>query len=275
MKIIVFGGQGSLGQELVFHLEEYHEVIPLSRFNVDIIDLENVRNIIESIKPDIIINTVAITHNIVENKIKDQIIYETNVDGALNIATTCKNNNIPLIHISCASVIAGSTNKTPEAKRKSIDIIGESKLEAEIMIEDIFKDTKDKNYLIIRLGVLFGKYGYSIVNTLERLIKKNIKIKVIEDIIINLSATKMVAEYIEKILEKGISSLNKKIIHCCHKKPLSYYELAEKISIFIEKEIEIIRITADQVNKESGNYSLEMDEEIGDLDKYLKDFLKG
>jgi dTDP-4-dehydrorhamnose reductase len=63
-KILLFGAQGMLGADIFFRISQLaeYEIIPLSRFNVDVRDEEKLRDIIDDYSPDIVINTTAFTN---------------------------------------------------------------------------------------------------------------------------------------------------------------------------------------------------------------------
>jgi dTDP-4-dehydrorhamnose reductase len=55
-KIIVFGGNGGLGSQLIPHLEKKYNVVSLGSKDVDITSFEEVKNYFDSNDYDIILN---------------------------------------------------------------------------------------------------------------------------------------------------------------------------------------------------------------------------
>lgn len=253
MKIAVFGAQGRLGQELTYHLsEKEYEVIPLSRFNADIENPLAVSTILSQVLPDIIINAAAITE--MTHRMEEQDVFQANTVGAAHIALFAQEKNIPLIHISCASVLAGSKDKTVKAKRSAIEVIGQSKLEAEEIIEKLYEKSP-KTYLIIRAGLLFGSHGFSLVSNLERLIERNKEVTVVNDVFYSLTSTKSLVEFIEQKIQI-IDSWDGEIIHYCAPERLSVFELAEKLAKTKEKQVVIHSVSAQEVELVAGDFSL-------------------
>ncbi|PCI24811.1 hypothetical protein COB57_03515 [Candidatus Peregrinibacteria bacterium] len=163
-KILLFGSQGLLGQELTFLLSDNFEIVPLSHFHVGIEDFEGVEEIITEMKPDIIINAVG-AHSLPEQgrRFSEDKIHNANTVGAVNIALICSEQNIQFIHFSCASAIH------PQ------DIIGETKEAAEKQIIHISKESGWKNFEIIRLGIICGGDEDVFIKSLQKMLKeKNI-----------------------------------------------------------------------------------------------------
>ena len=59
MKIAIIGSNGQLGSDLSSELSKNNEVVGLTHADIEITDIDNVNNIVKTIKPDIIINTAA------------------------------------------------------------------------------------------------------------------------------------------------------------------------------------------------------------------------
>ena len=69
MKIIIFGKTGMLGQAMLSHLKNYNELtliaigreeLDISKLNIDAGIDERLVNLLEAIKPDVIVNCAAI-----------------------------------------------------------------------------------------------------------------------------------------------------------------------------------------------------------------------
>ena len=106
MKILITGGSGLLGSNLIKILEKDHQVFSPSSRDLNIVNSILVTNYINDIKPDIVIHCAAIAKfAIAENKPIDTI--DTNVIGTCNIVKACMVNNIRIIYISTSHVFDG------------------------------------------------------------------------------------------------------------------------------------------------------------------------
>ncbi|MBT4936983.1 sugar nucleotide-binding protein [Candidatus Peregrinibacteria bacterium] len=272
-KILILGAQGRLGQELLYSLEEKFEVIPLSRFNVDLKNFEETQLLLSQMEFDCIINTAAVCETPKNlNTKQEQEIFKINTAAAINIATYAQEAGILLIHISCALVLAGSKEKSEQALRKPVDIIGQSKAEAETHIEELYKNSKSPLY-ILRLGLLFGNYGHSLVNNILRLLKKNKKIQSVNDVYYSLSSTSLAASEIGKILalkshEKGVT-----LKHICYNGKANPTDIAKYLAELQNKSVEIKSISIKDTEEKPADYSLTSTEDYGDWKEGLSKFL--
>lgn len=106
MRILITGGSGLLGSNLIKILEKDHQVFSPSSRDLNIINPILVTNYINDIKPDIVIHCAAIAKfAVAENKPIDTI--DTNIIGTCNIVKTCMMRNIRMIYISTSHVFDG------------------------------------------------------------------------------------------------------------------------------------------------------------------------
>jgi dTDP-4-dehydrorhamnose reductase len=106
MKILITGGSGLLGSNLIKILEKDHQVFSPSSRDLNIINSILVTEYIDSIKPDVIIHCAAIAKfAIAESKPIDTI--NINVIGTCNIVKTCIAHNIRMVYISTSHVFDG------------------------------------------------------------------------------------------------------------------------------------------------------------------------
>lgn len=107
MKVLVTGATGMLGTSLVHHLRtsKYevctHGLTGESDFNCDLTNFEEVKKLIDLVKPQFIYNLVALT-NVDECENKIDLAFRINVLTIENISSVLASNNLPvhLIHLS-------------------------------------------------------------------------------------------------------------------------------------------------------------------------------
>jgi NAD(P)-dependent dehydrogenase (short-subunit alcohol dehydrogenase family) len=94
-KIIVFGGNGGLGSQLIHHLEKKYNVVSLGSKDVDITSFEEVKNFLDSNDYDIILNMSGKKYDVFLSKItqedQEEInkILDVNIKGNINIISAC------------------------------------------------------------------------------------------------------------------------------------------------------------------------------------------
>lgn len=146
MKILLFGGNGTLGKELV---KLNNEIICPPRQIVDIADDIVVREYISSLKPEIVINAAALIDNRHVEKFPSDAI-RTNIVGSANVATACAELGIRYVYISTDYVYKGDRGNYKETDEVlPFNMYSWTKLGGECSAICV------KNHLIIRTS--FGK----------------------------------------------------------------------------------------------------------------------
>ena len=185
-KILVTGSNGQLGlhfkntpnSSLFSMIYTHHS--PFSGFiNMDISNEEQVRSVLQKFKPDIIINTAAITDVDLCQKNK-LLARRVNVDGLKNIIKYSKL-KAKIIQISTDYIFDGSTGFYSENSIPNpLSYYGKTKLEAENILI-----SSNKNFIIIRVSTLFSNISINFYNWVLSNLSKNNHIKVFGDQISN------------------------------------------------------------------------------------------
>ena len=156
-KILLTGANGQVGCELVnvFSAEKEISLFPFSKADLNIVDPHLIDKKIDEINPDMVINCAAYTA-VDKAEEEETLAYSINKAGAGNIAASCKQNNIPLIHFSTDYVYHGKEGKPlPESSPLNPQgVYAKSKMAGELAIRDIGCDC-----LIIRSSWIFSPFG--------------------------------------------------------------------------------------------------------------------
>lgn len=147
MKILLTGSTGCLGKELI---KIDSNILAPTRADMNISDYTDCEMIINTLTPDIIIHSAAVTDNRLVEK-NPQIAIQTNIIGTANLAMVCMDNNIRLVYISTDYVYHdGSHGNYKETDPlMPFNLYSWSKLGGECSVVAV------KNHLIIRTS--FGK----------------------------------------------------------------------------------------------------------------------
>lgn len=159
MKIAIIGANGFLGEKLKEYFSKNNEVIPLGIIpqegiiRLDATNKEEVDNFMLKFKPDVVIDTVALTSS-VACETNPELCYKLNYTTAKNIADSCKKINAKMIFISSSYVFDGKKGDyseedlpNPENEYAKTKILAEREI------------SKLKDYLIIRMEMMFGIYN--------------------------------------------------------------------------------------------------------------------
>jgi len=219
-KILILGAQGQLGKEFVsvFKEKELNFTAP-SEEECNITNTTRLNEIIENVRPDIIINCAA--YNAVdEAEEKSDVAYLVNSEAVSNIAKICREKDIFLVHYSSDYVFDGEKQELyiEEDKTEPINVYGKSKLQGEERIKENLED-----YLIFRLSWVIGKGEQNFLHKLSLWAQKNRILKISADEVSVPTFTKNVVEITLLSLEKGLKGL----YHLTNSGYASRYELAK------------------------------------------------
>jgi dTDP-4-dehydrorhamnose reductase len=148
MRILVTGANGLLGQklvELILTKEDYliataksKLVLNLTKgeyYQLDITNKDQVLEVISKAKPDVVINTAAMT-NVDLCESEREKCWASNVTSVENLVAACALSNTHLIHLSTDFIFDGTHGPLDEqAIPNPISYYGESKLAAEKVVQ--------------------------------------------------------------------------------------------------------------------------------------------
>ena len=198
MKVIIFGANGQLGNELFQVLKKNYLVYGFSKEDCDICNKRELKKIFHNLKPDIVINAAAYT-NVDEAENNFSLANKINNLALKYISELVNDFDAILIHFS-TDYVFNETNKIPiveSCKKNPINKYGLSKHLGEEQILN-----KCKKYFIFRISWVYGKYGQNFPKKIIALAKQEKVIRVINDQEGIPTSTKFIAQTINKIISK-------------------------------------------------------------------------
>lgn len=228
-RVLVTGATGQLGSELRELTKDQvgvYQYIYTGSTDLDITQLESLRNFIEQNSIDYIINCAAYTMvDLCESNI--EICDKVNRLGAENLAKVAVEFNCKLIHISTDYVFDGAAN-TPyfeNAHVNPLSIYGKTKVEAEKAVMAIAP-----NSIIIRTAWLYSSFKVNFVKTMLRLMQEKEELRIVNDQHGTPTYAKDLAEAITIILEYAYEDVWKEgVYHFSNLGETTWYGFAEKI----------------------------------------------
>ena len=221
-RIFITGISGQLGGTLNKYLSRYFNVLNNQEnfYNIDVTNKSELKYFLEELSPDYIINCAALTNvDFCEHNKRDS--YEVNVNGLRNIIS-CSKKSAKIIHISTDYVFNGNQKMFAESDIPDpISYYGKSKLESENILR-----TSNRDYLILRTSVIFGKTGNNFYVWVRDSLKNDKKISVVTDQISNPTWSWSLSEAIYKSILNNISGL----FHYAGEEVISRYDFAIKIA---------------------------------------------
>lgn len=223
MNILVFGGTGKLGSNLVKKLVEVNSFdvrAPLhTQYFADITKYKYVEDCFPKLKwkPDVIINCAAYI-NVDKAEIEKDLCYDINTKGVKNLIKLANKYNAKLIQISTDYIFDNEIYKEP------LNFYGWTKLWAEQLIEQTCN-----NYYIIRTSGLYS--SESKFYSFPEFVYKNKSIEMIDDAYYNWTNVETLSKYItNKVSEYEITGLEEnKIVNVTDSGLASPYEFVQEM----------------------------------------------
>ncbi len=165
MKILVTGSNGLLGQklvELISSRPDHHliataksKLIPVmlkGEFHLlDITSRTAIEEVIRKTKPDVVINTAAMTQ-VDQCETEREKCWQANVEAVRYLAEACRMNQVHLVHVSTDFIFDGSHGPLDENEKPNpLSYYGESKLAGELVIQKSVID-----WAILRTVLVYG-----------------------------------------------------------------------------------------------------------------------
>lgn len=227
-RILLTGADGQLGQELQQTLMPLGEVIALTRQELDLSQGEHIRQLVQQIRPNLIVNSAAYT---AVDKAESEVDLAQAVNGMAPtiMAEEAEKIGALLLQVSTDYVFDGQKN-TPYLETDPthpLSSYGKSKLAGEVGIQQV-----TDNYLILRTAWVYGVYGKgNFVKTMLRLGQDREELRVVADQVGSPSWAKDIAEAIAQLLQTEVTG----IYHFTNSGVVSWYDFA--IAIFEEARV--------------------------------------
>jgi len=244
--ILHIGAEGMLGTQLGLLLKERNDVkvVSTSRMGIkgtqalDITLYDQVRELIECVKPCIIFNTTAYT-NVDLAESEEPLANLINGDCVGMLATASKASGAFLVHISTDYVFPGSgdTPWKPNDLVSPINVYGSSKLLGEALIQESGVD-----YAIIRTSWLYGICGNHFIKTILSLAQDRGSLKVVSDQTGSPTNTYDLANCVIDLGFKRASGIH----HFCNQGQCSWFDLASYAVKIKNIECDLERCSTDE-----------------------------
>jgi len=238
-RVLICGSNGLLGQRLslLFSSNTAYEVLNTSKersfvfddrlydyTQLDITQKGDVKSLISSFQPSVIINAAAAT-NVDWCETHREEAWNINVVGVENLIEAARKVSAKLIHVSTDYVFDGKNGPYAEdAQPNPISYYGKAKLASENATR-----TGGIPYAIVRTIVLYGN-GIQIKNNFALWVISSLRagqrIRCVDDQISNPTHVSDLAQAITRIFELDRSGL----YHVCGREPVSRYDFAVKTS---------------------------------------------
>ena len=177
MKILLTGSTGQVGYELARSLQGLGDVVAVDRNVMDLSNLDQVRDVIRTVRPQLIVNPAAYTA-VDKAESEPELAYRVNAEAPGLMAQEAKLLGAAMVHYSTDYVFDGS-DPSPRGEDDAtgpLNVYGASKLAGEQAIAAAGID-----HLIFRTSWVYGMRGKNFLLTMMRLAKEREELKVVAD----------------------------------------------------------------------------------------------
>ena len=203
MKILLTGSNGQVGFELNKKLSALGEVIATDREELDLTNLDAIKNFINQTRPDIIINPAAYTA-VDKAESEPELAYQINTLAPEVLASMAAELDIPLVHFSTDYVFDGLKKEayveTDLTNPQSV--YGKTKCDGEEKVR------KYPKHIILRTSWVFGSHGNNFLKTMLRLMQEKDSLNIISDQWGNPASATMLAGVTFKIVDTILKDKN-------------------------------------------------------------------
>lgn len=232
MRVILLGSNGQLGSDIIRENNKSKsniDIIGLQRRDVDITDTTKLREVLDTVSFDAIINCTSY-HKTDEVEDNASLAFKINAEAVKSMAAACERKQARFIHISTDYVFGGRKHNTPITENMNaspLNVYGASKYLGETLASLECTSTT-----IVRVASLFGVSGASgkggnFVETMINLAKERGTLQVVDDQVMSPTYTKDVAR---GLLELAVrNSFGPEVYHLVNSGSASWYEFARSI----------------------------------------------
>lgn len=176
-RILITGKTGQVGYELERSLQGLGEIIALDRSQMDLADLDQVRDVIRRIKPTLIVNPADYTA-VDKAESEPELALRINGEAPGVMAEEAKKLGAAMVHYSTDYVFDGSKDGPYDETDPTcpINVYGSSKLAGEQAIQ-----ATGIPRLILRTSWIYSTHGKNFLLTMLRLTKEREELSIVSD----------------------------------------------------------------------------------------------
>jgi dTDP-4-dehydrorhamnose reductase len=278
MKILITGANGLLGQKLITLLQQQPDVqlvatahrplvFPLLKGKFQLLDISNqeqVNEVLAHTKPDVIINTAAMT-NVDRCETEQEACWQANVTSVQYLIEACQQHHIHLIHVSTDFIFDGKEGPLDEtAVPAPVNFYGESKLAAEKLIQE-----SSISWCILRTVLVYGVSTDMSRSNIVLWVKKSLEEGKTINVVNDQWRTPTLAEDLAMGCWLAAKKKARGIYHISGKDFLSPYDIAIKTARFFKLNESLINPTDSTQFKQPARRPLKTG---FILDKAIRDF---
>lgn len=232
MRVLVTGAAGMLAHALLPALAARgHEVLPVTRAELDVTDAEAVSSLLTRERPEAVVQCAAYTA--VDAAEGDEAgAHAVNATATAHLARACQEIGALLVYPSTDYVFDGRGRRPyrPDDPTAPVNAYGRSKRAGELAA------LRAGEALVVRTSWLYGAGGGNFVDTIARLAAERDRLEVVDDQVGRPTATDTLATVLAELMDRG----GRGIFHATDAgEPVSWHGFAARILAFRGLETEL------------------------------------
>ncbi len=245
MRVLLLGSSGQLGSDISRLWRDANlTLVTANRLAADVTDGEAVSALVETTRPDVVINTTAF-HNLPICEQDPETCFRVNVVGGWNVARAAAQHGAAVVQFSTDYVFDG-TKGSPyleDDARRSVNVYGASKIATEDVVRQV-----NPEHLVVRVSGLYGLAGSAgkggnFVETMLRLAREGNPINVVADQVTAPTNTAEIAEALQPLVLGGARGT----IHLAAGEGCSWHTFASAVFAIAGLSPELNAVTTEQL----------------------------
>ncbi|MCX7777365.1 MAG: dTDP-4-dehydrorhamnose reductase [Armatimonadetes bacterium] len=247
LKVLVTGASGQLGSDLVDELlMRSHDVVALSRSQLDITNCGAVAAAIREHRPSVFINCAAMV-NVDACELDVEAAIKVNALAVWHIAVLCSKAKVKLVQISTDYVFDGEKNSpyTEADVPNPINVYGLTKFFGEMFVRNYCDE-----HLIVRTAGLYGirgsrSKGGNFVEFVIGAALKNEPLRLVTDMVTSPTFTRDLASKLCELVEAEAHG----IVHVVNSGQCSWHEFGSRALSLMGLDVQVIPIVSDELDR--------------------------
>lgn len=198
MKVLLTGSNGQVARAFLAAAPQSMQITAVSHSDLDIGDAVAVDSLMESLRPDVVVNAAAYTA-VDRAESEPDAARRANEVGPANLARAAARTGSRLVHISTDFVFDGMSSSPykPQDPTNPLGVYGASKLAGEIAVLEALP----AGAVILRTAWVYDAHGKNFLRTMLRLMRERDTVSVVADQVGTPTAAFSIAQAICAILE--------------------------------------------------------------------------
>jgi dTDP-4-dehydrorhamnose reductase len=199
MKVLLTGSNGQVARAFLAAVPQSMQVTAVNHSELDIGDAVAVDSLMESLRPDAVVNAAAYTA-VDRAESEPDAARRANEAGPANLARAAARIGSRLVHLSTDFVFDGASSSPykPQDPTNPLSVYGASKLAGETAVREALPEGS----IILRTAWVYDAHGRNFLRTMLRLMSERDTVSVVADQVGTPTAAFSIARAICAVLER-------------------------------------------------------------------------